>query len=168
MLEERFYPGTTGQRKEKAMRGLIIGLAIICLLGPGMSQAQQIQQTSRDVVVESRTSETHYSRALHTQQTSRDLAVESSVSVGAAAASIVYFPVKVAVGVVGAILGGFGGFVTGGNERTAEGIWRPLTGGTYFITPDVLEGQQPFLPFDGGPYTGPFADPYVESMYVQP
>jgi len=165
MLEEWFYPDTIEWRKEKAMRGLIVGLTTVLLLGPGVSQAQQMQRTRQESVVESRTSETRYDR---TQQTSRDLAVESSMSVGAAAASIVYFPVKFAVGVVGALLGGFGGFVTGGNERTAEGVWRPLTGGTYFITPDVLEGQQPFLPFDGGPYTGPFADPYVESMYTQP
>lgn len=127
------------------MRWLIVGLTIVLLMGPGMSQAQQVQQTGRD------------------------LAVESSMSVGAAVASVVYFPVKFTVGVVGAILGGVGGFVTGGNERTAEGIWRPMTGGTYFITPDVLEGQRPFLPFDGGPYTSPSTwPPYSGSMSTQP
>ncbi len=64
--------------------------------------------------------------------------------------SAVYFPVKLAVGVSGAVLGGISGFLTGGSERAAEGIWHPTVGGTYFITPAILAGEQPFLPFDYG------------------
>ena len=51
--------------------------------------------------------------------------------------SAVYFPIKLGVGVAGAFLGGASGFLTGGNERAAEGIWHPMTGGTYFITKRV-------------------------------
>ena len=65
--------------------------------------------------------------------------------------SVVYFPIKFSVGVVGAVLGGVGGMLTGGSERAAQGIWRPTAGGTYFITPDVLSGEEPFRPLDGGP-----------------
>jgi hypothetical protein len=75
-----------------------------------------------------------------------------------------YFPLKLVVGVAGAVLGGVSGFLTGGNERAAEGIWRPMTGGTYFITPEVLEGEQRFLPFD----YGPSAPPQTPSQYMQP
>jgi hypothetical protein len=78
--------------------------------------------------------------------------------------SVVYFPVKLGVGVAGAVLGGASGFLTGGNERAAEGIWRPMTGGTYFITPEVLEGEQRFLPLD----YGPSAPPQTPSQYMQP
>ena len=67
--------------------------------------------------------------------------------------SLPYFLVKLTVGVSGAILGGISGWATGGDERAAEGIWRPMVGGTYFITPQILDGDWPFLPFDGGPYT---------------
>jgi hypothetical protein len=63
----------------------------------------------------------------------------------------VWFPVKFGTGVAGAVLGGVSGFMTGGNERAAQGIWRPMTGGTYFITPEVWEGERPFLPFNYGP-----------------
>ena len=64
--------------------------------------------------------------------------------------SAVYFPVKLAVGVSGSVLGGISGFLTGGSEQAAEGIWHPTVGGTYFITPAILAGEQPFLPFDYG------------------
>lgn len=67
--------------------------------------------------------------------------------------SLFYFPVKLTVGVAGAVLGGVSGWATGGDERAAEGIWRPMTGGTYFITPQIIDKEWPFLPFDGGPYT---------------
>ena len=76
--------------------------------------------------------------------------------------SVVYFPIKLGVGVAGAFLGGASGFLTGGNERAAEGIWHPMTGGTYFITPEVLEGGRPFLPLDYGPSAPPRRP--VESM----
>jgi len=72
--------------------------------------------------------------------------------------SVVYFPVKFGVSVVGAALGGVSGFLTGGNDRAAEGIWHPTVGGTYFITPAILEGECRFLPFDYGdpcPYPAP-------------
>ncbi len=60
--------------------------------------------------------------------------------------SSVYFPIKLAVAVAVAPIGGAVGFLTGGNERAAEAIWRPFIGGTYFITPEMLEGSEPFLP----------------------
>ena len=77
--------------------------------------------------------------------------------------SVGYFPVKFVVGVAGAVLGGASGFLTGGNERAAEGIWHPMVGGTYFITPDVLDGERPFLPFD----YGPSAPPRASAEYMQ-
>jgi hypothetical protein len=73
--------------------------------------------------------------------------------------SAVYFPIKFfVIGIPGAVLGGASGFLTGGNERAAEGIWHPMIGGTYFITPEVLEGNRPFLPLDYGPSAPPRMD----------
>ncbi len=60
--------------------------------------------------------------------------------------SAVYFPAKMAMAVAAAPLGGAVGFFTGGNEEAAEAIWRPFIGGTYFITPEMLEGSEPFMP----------------------
>ncbi|MGH7964421.1 MAG: hypothetical protein ACRERD_21825 [Candidatus Binatia bacterium] len=113
------------------MKRMIVGIAAMILLWPGMGQAQSVPQSGQE------------------------LTIEFAKSVASPVLSVIYFPLKLTVGTVGAILGGVGGLVTGGDERVAEGIWRPMTGGTYFITPEVLESQRPFLPFDGGPYASP-------------
>jgi hypothetical protein len=82
--------------------------------------------------------------------------------------SAVYFPVKLGVGVGGAVLGGVSGFLTGGSERAAEGIWHPTVGGTYFITPAILDGGQPFLPFDYGATPPSQSQPSVASPGAMP
>ena len=89
--------------------------------------------------------------AAQQQQTSRSTPAEFGYGVVSPVLSAVYFPIKFSVGVVGAVLGGVSGMLTGGSERAAQGIWRPTAGGTYFITPDVLSGEEPFRPLDGGP-----------------
>ena len=114
------------------MKRLGITLAIVVLLWPGVSLAQQAGQAS---------------------------GAEFAKGVAAPVLSLVYFPVKLAVGITGGHLGGISGWGTGGNERAAEGIWRPMTGGSYFITPEVLDGKKLFLPFDGGPTAQPAPGP---------
>lgn len=123
------------------MKRLIVGLAMVALLSPGVSQAQPA---------------------------GKSLGSEFFKGWLTPVLSAVYFPVKFSVGTAGAFLGGISGWATGGNERAAEGIWRPLTGGTYFITPQVLDGEKPFLPFDGGPYAGPPARPMSSGSILQP
>src|SRR3954468_24163357 len=98
-------------RKEKVMRRLLVGLLLLVVLLPRMSLAQQTAPT---------------------------VGGEFAKGVAAPVLSIVYFPVKLLVGTVGALLGGFSGWATGGNERAAEGVWRPTVGGSYFITPETL------------------------------
>jgi hypothetical protein len=88
-------------------------------------------------------------------QRERTLGAEFARGVISPVLSVVYFPVKLSVGVAGAIAGGVSGWATGGNERAAEGVWRPLTGGSYFVTPETLEKERPFLPLDGGEYAQP-------------
>jgi len=114
------------------MRRLVIGLSLLAVLSPGVSLAQQ---------------------------TAPSMGEEAVKGVEAPVLSLVYFPVKLTVGIVGALLGGVSGWATGGNERAAESIWRPMTGGSYFITPETLERKKPFHPFDGGPYTLPSSRP---------
>src|SRR5262249_50298975 len=115
-------------RKEEVMRRLLVGLLMLVVFIPRLSLAQPAAPTAGGEVVKG---------------------VEGAVL------SIVYFPAKVLLGTVGALLGGFSGWATGGNERAAEGVWRPTVGGSYFITPETLDGTKPFLPFDGGPYVPP-------------
>jgi len=122
----------------KGSRTLIGSAVVIGLLYPGLSGAQPAGKTKSG----------EFARGV----------VAPLLSVG-------YFPIKFATGVAGAVLGGVSGFLTGGNERAAEGIWHPMTGGTYFITPAVLDGERPFLPFDYGPSAPPRS---TYSGYMQP
>ena len=84
------------------------------------------------------------------QEQQRSLNTEFAMGWVTSALSVVYFPIKFSVALVGAPIGGVAGLLTGGNERAAEGIWRPTVGGTYFITPEVFEGTEPFLLVDRG------------------
>src|SRR5262249_42169018 len=103
------------------------------------------------------------------QTSDRPIDVGLAEGIFAPVLSIPYFPVKLAVSIVGGILGGISGWATGGNERAAEGIWRPTMGGTYWITPEIISHERPFLPFDGGPYAPPPSlPPSPGSTYMQP
>ncbi|MGE0683002.1 MAG: hypothetical protein AB7P69_19130 [Candidatus Binatia bacterium] len=134
------------------MRKCLVLLAMGVLFFPGTNWAEQMQQPP----------------AKHEQ--SRPLAPEFAKGIISPILSVLYFPLKFSVGAVGAVVGGVSGWMTGGNIRAAEGIWRPMTGGTYFITPQVMDGERPFLPFDGGEYAQPppRVAPSGSMMYGQP
>ena len=80
----------------------------------------------------------------------RSLAKEFALSFFSGVLSAAYAPVKFALAVGAAPVGGVAGFVTGGNERAAEGIWRPTVGGSYFVTPGAFDGTEPFRPLGRG------------------
>ena len=57
--------------------------------------------------------------------------------------NIGYIPIRLALTAVGAVLGGFTGFITFGDLEAAEAIWG-LTDGSMVITPEMLEGTEAF------------------------
>jgi len=131
------------------MKRFVVGMAVVALAWPLMSWAQETQGVPP------------------TQQPSRPMGAELAKGVVSPILSVPYFALKFSVGVTGAVLGGVSGFLTGGNERAAEGIWRPWTGGTYFITPEIIDGEKPFLPLNGGPYDPPRTRP-MSSIPMMP
>src|SRR5438876_52707 len=52
-------------------------------------------------------------------------AAEFGLALASSVFSLIYHPFRLAYGVVGAELGGFGGWATGGDLRTAKALWRP-------------------------------------------
>jgi hypothetical protein len=70
-------------------------------------------------------------------------------SFAAAAANIVYFPLRFALTVATAHVGGLAAWLNGGDHLTAQTIWASTDGQAY-ITPDILEGRER-LQF--GPFT---------------
>lgn len=69
----------------------------------------------------------------------------SSAGMGAASAvaTILYFPFKAAFAIGGGIVGGLAYAFSGGNERAAKSIWDTSLRGTYYISPDHLQGNRP-------------------------
>lgn len=99
-----------------------------------------------------------------------DAAAEAGLGLSAAVLSVVYLPVKVVIATAGGVVGAATGFLTGGDVRSAYGIWVPTAGGTYFVRPAHLDGTEPFE-FFGSDYddrpsaNGANEDVFYDAMY---
>jgi hypothetical protein len=69
---------------------------------------------------------------------------ELGMALASTGLSLIYTPFRMVFGFVGAGVGGIAGWATGGDQRTAHGIWRPTVEGDYFIRPDHLDGTERF------------------------
>lgn len=65
------------------------------------------------------------------------------LQIASGALSILYTPVKVVYAGVGGLFGGFVYLLTGGNEPAAQSVWDASLKGTYWLTPDHLQGSEP-------------------------
>jgi len=57
--------------------------------------------------------------------------------------NVVYMPAKIVYSAVGGVTGGLAYALTGGNLETAETVWVTSMGGTYVVTPRMLQGEDP-------------------------
>ena len=64
--------------------------------------------------------------------------------------NVLYMPAKLVYATAGGLTGGFAFALTGGDMQTAETVWVTSMGGTYVITPGMLQGQEP-IAFTGTP-----------------
>ncbi len=76
---------------------------------------------------------------------------EAGLALGAAAANLIYLPVKTVVAVGGLGLGALTGLLTGGDMRAAYALWVPTTGGTFLLTPAHFDGTRS-IEFFGSDY----------------
>ena len=80
--------------------------------------------------------------------------------------NVVYMPAKLCYATLGGLTGGLAFALTGGDLQTAETVWVTTMGGTYVITPSMLQGQEP-IAFSGTPAaSGTTAD--TRSVEEQP
>lgn len=137
------------------MRSILVGVVALVVAAGGPAFGGTIvnddemrpRPATEPAVIEPAPPVTHERMEIHQHAPFRDVVVEDYHSAGAewgmgvasTVLSIFYTPVRLTVGVVGAALGGFEGFVTGGNMRTARSMWRPTVEGDYFIRPDHLD-----------------------------
>lgn len=64
--------------------------------------------------------------------------------------NVVYMPVKIVYATLGGLTGACALGLTGGDMQTAENVWVTSMGGTYVITPGMLQGQEA-IAFTGTP-----------------
>ena len=81
----------------------------------------------------------------------------------------VYMPVKLAYALLGGLTGGLAYGLTGGDLKTAETVWETSMGGTYVVTPRMLQGEDP-VAFSGSPETESTAsdDGAHDGLHEQP
>ena len=84
--------------------------------------------------------------------------------------NVVYMPVKITYAVLGGLTGGIAFALTGGDLKTAETVWVTSMGGTYVVTPRMLQGEDP-IAFAGTPGgdtdTGTTADGTPQGLHEQ-
>lgn len=134
------------------MRSVLVGVvvAVVAVGGPAyagdvVDDMERRPEAAVDVIETA--PETEERMVIHERAPFRDVVVEEYHSAGAEMGmgvastilSVFYTPVRLAVGVVGAGLGGVEGWLTGGDLRTARSMWRPTVEGDYFIRPDHLD-----------------------------
>jgi hypothetical protein len=68
---------------------------------------------------------------------------DPGAAVGAALINIVYMPLRIVTTFLGAEFAGFVGFMTGGDVRAANDTF-DLVNGSQIVTPDMLDGKEPF------------------------
>ena len=77
---------------------------------------------------------------------------EAGRALAALGLNIFYIPAKAVMAVLGMVAGGFVGVATGGDERASYAVLVPVTSGTWFVTPDHIEGSRP-IEFFGSDYS---------------
>jgi len=65
-----------------------------------------------------------------------------AAAIGTALLNVLFVPLRLAVTVVFAELGGVTGLLTGGDEQAAKDVWN-LVGGRNFLTPAFVQGKEP-------------------------
>lgn len=60
-----------------------------------------------------------------------------------AVTNIVYMPAKLVYSMFGGLTGGLAYGLTAGDMETAQNVWTTTMGGTYVITPRMMQGQDP-------------------------
>jgi hypothetical protein len=79
----------------------------------------------------------------------------SQVGWGLAAigANLVYVPAKLTYALLGGLTGAWVYVLTVGNTEVVHRVLSPSVGGSYVLTPDMLQGKEPLL-FSGESYEG--------------
>lgn len=77
-----------------------------------------------------------------TRAEDNQFARDFGLGLGATGANLLYMPTKIVYATLGGITGGFAYGLTGGNIEAARKVWIPSMGGTYVVTPAMLQLEE--------------------------
>jgi hypothetical protein len=78
-------------------------------------------------------------------------AAEAGRALASVGVNIFWLPAKAVMAAVGLAAGSVVGLATGGDTRSAYALWVPMASGTWFVTPDQVDGSKP-VEFFGSDY----------------
>lgn len=78
-------------------------------------------------------------------------AAEAGRALASVGVNIFWVPAKAVMAAVGLAAGSVVGLATGGDTRSAYALWVPMASGTWFVTPDQVDGSKP-VEFFGSDY----------------
>ena len=81
--------------------------------------------------------------------------------------NVVYMPAKLVYATIGGVTGGLALGLTAGDMQTAETVWVTTMGGTYVITPKMLQGEES-IAFAGTPSSNTPEDTGTANLEEQP
>jgi len=84
------------------------------------------------------------------QNSNSNPAADLGLGVASFICSVPYGAIKVAVAILGGVIGGFTYVLSGFDKRSAEAVWYTTIEGDYIVTPDHLRGKKEFR-FTGVP-----------------
>jgi hypothetical protein len=134
--------------------GMAAGLAALLTVSPGLAQGNPVPDSTEDStfsaygpptsLVETPAEQDAFATDRPIAPAPWNRAVSADLSLASLLINTVFFPVKLAIGIVGAEVGGLAGAMNGGDEEAARGIWNVTTDGSYFVTPAALDGREEF------------------------
>ena len=77
------------------------------------------------------------------QAVGTDSSEGTGIQVASWALTVPYCLGKVVYAVTGAVVGGMGYLLSGGDKKTAQAVWTPSIYGTYILRPAHLRGEEP-------------------------
>jgi hypothetical protein len=98
----------------------------------------------------------------HTKEVSK----ESGLGAAAALSSLVYSPVKLVYAVGGLVIGSLAWVFTAGDTNVADKVFVRSLRGTYVITPEILQGEEPLVFIGRDPSVMPVEPKAVASAPV--
>lgn len=124
------------------MRRLLIGIVAAAVLLGGVDQRRARGDSDRR--------EAEGETAVDAEQNPAAMLGWGMAAIGT---NLGYIPAKILYALAGGLTGLLAWGVTAGNDEVAKGILNPAFGGTWVVTPEMLQGKEPVL------FNGPSYDP---------